>query len=359
VNDVEGTGQPATPIQPGATGADEARELGAMLREMRLAHKRELDEIADELRIRPNYLRAIEEGRYGDLPGSTYALGFVRAYADYLGFDVNEAARRFKTATGTTIAATNLVLPSPVAEGRLPTGAVLFVAAILAVLVYGGWYVLSTEGHDPDAVVSAIPSRVAQAVREAMPERSTAPESPRVALTLKPEGTRAGAPAPPSAAPAARPEAATGETAEVDSDAQDVDEEEDSAPPEPEQLASAAAASTRIVLVARADSWVEVRDAAGAPVFSRVMRKDDRYEVPDLPGLLMMTGNAGGIDVMVDGRAAPALGTSGSVKRNIVMDPDRLLAGTAVPPPPPPPTTSPTAIQATTPTSASPAPVPQ
>jgi hypothetical protein len=44
---------------------------------------------------------------------------------------------------------------------------------------------------------------------------------------------------------------------------------------------------------------------------------------------------------------------SGSVKRNIAMDPDRLMAGTAVPPPPPPPP----AAQATTPPSA--APVPQ
>jgi cytoskeleton protein RodZ len=140
----------------------------------------------------------------------------------------------------------------------------------------------------------------------------------------------------------------------ADSDAQDVDEDEDAAPPEPEQLASDAAAATRIVLVARADAWVELRDSSGSPVYSRVMRKDERYEVPDQPGLLMMTGNAGGLDVLVDGRIAPSLGTAGSVKRNIVMDPDRLLAGTAVPPPPPPPS-----AQATTPTSAGPAPVPQ
>jgi cytoskeleton protein RodZ len=352
---VEGTGQPAAPIQQ--SGADEARELGAMLREMRLAHKRDLDDVADELRIRPAYLQAIEEGRYADLPGSTYALGFVRAYADFLGFNANEAARRFKAATGAAPQQTNLVLPAPVPAGGLPTGAVLFAAAILAMVVYGGWYVLSTAGHDPDAVVSSIPARIAEAVRDVLPERSTMPDPPRVAVPLKPEETQARTPAsaaPPATASASTPEAATGETSVADNDAQDVDEDEDAAPGEPEQLASdAAAAATRIVLIARADAWVELRDSSGAPIYSRVMRKDDRYEVPDRPGLLMMTGNAGGVDIIVDGRMMPSLGTPGSVKRNIVMDPARLLAGTAVPPPPPP------SAQPTTPTSAGPTPVPQ
>ena len=325
-----------------------------MLREMRQAHKRDLDEIADELRIRSSYLQAIEEGRYADLPGTTYALGFVRAYADFLGFDAREAARRFKAATGAAPQQTNLVLPAPVPAGGLPTGAVLFAAAILAMVVYGGWYVLSTEGHDPDAVVSSIPTRIAEAVREALPERSTTPDSPRVAMPLKPDERQAGVPAaPPVSAPTPTSEAAIGETSVADSEAHEVDEDEDSAPGEPEQLASdAAAAATRIVIVARADAWVELRDPTGTPVYSRVMRKDDRYEVPDTPGLLMMTGNAGGIDIMVDGRATPSLGTPGSVKRNIVMDPDRLLAGTAVPTPPPPPPSA----QATTPTSAAPLP---
>jgi cytoskeleton protein RodZ len=353
---VEGTGQPAAPIQQ--SGADEARELGAMLREMRLAHKRDLNDVADELRIRPAYLQAIEEGRYADLPGSTYALGFVRAYADFLGFNANEAARRFKAATGAAPQQTNLVLPAPVPAGGLPTGAVLFAAAILALGVYGGWYLLSTAGHDPDAVVSSIPARIAEAVRDVLPERSAVPDPPRIAVPLKPEETQVRTPAtaaPSATASAGTPEAATGETTVAD-DAQDVDEDEDSAPGEPEQLASdAAAATTRIVLIARADAWVELRDSSGAPIYSRVMRKDDRYEVPDRPGLLMMTGNAGGIDIVVDGRVTPSLGSAGSVKRNIVMDPERLLAGTAVPPPPPPPPSA----QATSPTSAGPTPVPQ
>lgn len=332
-------------------GVPEALELGATLREMRLARKRDIDEIADELRIRSSYLQAIEEGRFADLPGSTYALGFVRAYADALGLDANDAARRFKAAMGAGSTQPNLILPSPVAEGRLPTGAVLLVAALLAILVYGGWYVLTTEGHDPGAVVASLPSRVVSVVRDALPERKTEPPAATVSLTPPPQSQtqpqrqsitrQEAAPGAPASDQSAVGTAATGtatESAASEDDDEDVDEEEDTAPLPPEQVQEAAA-STHIVLVAHADAWVELRDAGGAQIYSRVLRKDERYEVPDRSGLLMMTGNAGGVEVLVNGRPAPPLGPMGAVKRNIVMDPDRLLAGTAVPAAPPLPTT--------------------
>jgi len=456
---VEGTGQPAT--QSANDGINEAIELGATLKEMRLALKRDLDDIAEELRIRRGYLEAIEEGRFSDLPGATYALGFVKAYAETLGFDASDAARRFKSAVGGGTPQPNLILPAPVPSGGLPTGAVLLVAATLAVLVYGAWYVMSTEGHDPGAMVATLPGRVADVVRNAMPEREAEPREamPRGAVAIRPLPVPAAEePAAPTGesaptAPAAPATAASGvspspppvastqppaasvppstTTAAADEADQDIDEDEDTPPPPPEQVvnetpppppsaqppkpapasaaasggsaskppapaatstsaltppplataaakppaalspspasnsavsqqaalpASPAAASAapsgahRIVLIARADSWVELRDPSGASVYSRVLRKDERYEVPERQGLVMMTGNAGGVEVLVDGRAVPALGSSGAVKRNIVMDPDRLLAGTAVPPSPPPVEAQPVPPQSATPT---------
>ena len=47
----------------------------------------DLDAIGEALRIKPVFLAALEQGRTEDLPGPTYAIGFVRAYAHYLGFD--------------------------------------------------------------------------------------------------------------------------------------------------------------------------------------------------------------------------------------------------------------------------------
>ena len=48
------------------------------LRETRMAHGYDLRDVATMLRIRYPYLLAIEEGRYQELPGSTYAIGFLR-----------------------------------------------------------------------------------------------------------------------------------------------------------------------------------------------------------------------------------------------------------------------------------------
>ncbi|MEI9886891.1 MAG: putative PEP-binding protein [Rhizomicrobium sp.] len=48
------------------------------------------------LKIRKDHLEAIEEDRLDALPGRTYAVGFVRSYADYLGLDVGQCVERFK-----------------------------------------------------------------------------------------------------------------------------------------------------------------------------------------------------------------------------------------------------------------------
>jgi cytoskeleton protein RodZ len=83
----------------------------------------------------------------------------------------------------------------------------------------------------------------------------------------------------------------------------------------------------RIVLVAEAESWVQVRATSGELLLTRVLRPGDRYLVPDRPGLVMMTGNLGALQVIVDGEVAPGLGPLGVIGRDIPLDADRLLAG--------------------------------
>ena len=70
--------------------------VGDLLRRTREGFGQDIDAVAMQLRIRNNYLRAIETGRFRDLPGSTYAVGFVRTYAEYLGLDAQEVLRRFR-----------------------------------------------------------------------------------------------------------------------------------------------------------------------------------------------------------------------------------------------------------------------
>ena len=86
---------------------------------------------------------------------------------------------------------------------------------------------------------------------------------------------------------------------------------------------------SRVVITAVDDSWVQVQGPDNELLLTRILHAGDSYRVPDRPGLVMVTGNAGGLEVKVDDSVAPALGPLGVVMRNIALDPDRLLSGTA------------------------------
>ena len=86
----------------------------------------------------------------------------------------------------------------------------------------------------------------------------------------------------------------------------------------------------RVVITAIDDSWVQVQGPDNELLLTRILHAGDTYRVPDRPGLVMVTGNAGGLEIQVDDAPAPALGPLGVVIRNIALDPDRLLAGTAI-----------------------------
>jgi cytoskeleton protein RodZ len=47
-------------------------------------------------------------------------------------------------------------------------------------------------------------------------------------------------------------------------------------------------------------------------------------------GLILRTGNAGALAILVDGKPAPAIGAVGTLRRNVMLEPEALLAGTAV-----------------------------
>ncbi|RYI81313.1 MAG: DUF4115 domain-containing protein [Acetobacteraceae bacterium] len=85
-------------------------------------------------------------------------------------------------------------------------------------------------------------------------------------------------------------------------------------------------------LRAKAETWVQVRDTrAGSTLMNRVLKPGETYAVPAREGLLLSTGNAGGLDIVVDGQVAPGLGAAQAVRRDVPLEPDRLRAGVPVP----------------------------
>lgn len=82
-----------------------------------------------------------------------------------------------------------------------------------------------------------------------------------------------------------------------------------------------------VIVRAVAESWIEVRDATGAIIFTKLMQPGESWTVPREPGLTLTTGNAGGTQLVVDGTVAASLGAPGEVERNQPLDPGLIKSG--------------------------------
>jgi cytoskeleton protein RodZ len=343
------------------------RPIGELLRERREELRLDINDIGEILRIKPAFLAAIEHSRPEDLPGPTYVIGFVRAYARHLGLDHDWVLERYKAESAGVHARPDLSLPVPLGERSVPGGPILLVALILAICGYGTWFYLSTgERTRPERVAAVPPALQMQpeqaaaardgdaAVSGSKPAADAAmpanPANPRLSSGLFPGSAAAGtsepaaSPAPPVTPPAAAPPtpasippAAAGNPPAAAANAPAASQTQTAmatpqAPPAPAAPAgdNNAGAAGRIEIRATADCWVQVRAPDQSIVFSRVLKSGETYRVPARSGLVMRTGNAGALTIVVDGKSAPSLGPLGTLRRNIVLDPAALIGGTAV-----------------------------
>jgi Helix-turn-helix domain len=85
-----------TPVDP----VSPLKSVGQELRDARERRGKQLEDVSRALKIRPNCLDAIEEGRFEDLPGRAFTIGFVARYARYLQLDVGNLQQRLDAEMG-------------------------------------------------------------------------------------------------------------------------------------------------------------------------------------------------------------------------------------------------------------------
>ena len=86
-----------------------------------------------------------------------------------------------------------------------------------------------------------------------------------------------------------------------------------------------------IVIKAKTTSWIQVRDdTANEILLTRLLREGDSYNVPKRRGLMLSAGNAGALNIFVDGKVVPSIGGIGDVRREVHLDAAKLKAGKAV-----------------------------
>ncbi len=83
----------------------------------------------------------------------------------------------------------------------------------------------------------------------------------------------------------------------------------------------------RVVFKLTGDSWIRVDEADGNTLFRRFLRAGEVYNAPDRSDLTFSVGNAGAIEVAIDGEAAPALGGNGELRQKLPLDADALKRG--------------------------------
>ena len=314
-----------------------------------------LSDVAAMLRIRPSYLEALEAGRLNQLPGNVYALGFLRSYATALGLDAAEVGRRFRAEAGEIPRHSELVFPTPVPERGLPAGALILLGLFLVGGAYIGWYHLSGEGKLPAETITPVPTRLAPLADQALPgpdgrvqiAEPPAPPPPVPARAraedngqFEPRQAAADSPAPvpppPPAAPVEEMRAASmpGGTATtaiampVPPPIRQIDPPALPQSGSPATGADAASSDTpRVVLHFTGDTWVQVKERGGQALLTRVMKAGEIFPVPDRPNLILNTGNAGRVEILVDGVQVPPIGGQGAVRKDVPLDPEPLKEG--------------------------------
>jgi cytoskeleton protein RodZ len=129
-------------------------DIGSSLREARLRQELDFPELEERTKIRPKYLRALEDERFDILPAPTYVRGFLRSYAEALGLDgqpfVDEYNSRFTVGEDDTPLRARRA-PAPRRE-RGPRESRMAVAALVAIavataLVIAAWKFGGPEGE--------------------------------------------------------------------------------------------------------------------------------------------------------------------------------------------------------------------
>jgi cytoskeleton protein RodZ len=395
------------------------REVGVQLRKARIARGEEIEDVAENLRIRPSYLFGLEQGDLSVMPGRTYALGFLRSYAQYLGFDGDDLIVQIRSSVADLTGKAHLHGRTPLSESGLPKLPILVVSLAALAGIYAGWAYVDGSGQAEIELVAEVPDDLQQeavtpseavsspaAVRETpRPEAAPADITPAIAPLAEPEadasdlqevfpnasaraptvlpsiasGSAAAPPADLANAPPRATQDRTAGSAPIDvataalepgagaqpassAPAVTVRPAPDAAqaaptlpgpppsgqePPEGSSMRGAAevlaglapvatdaaaptiyrtdAAAARVILRARSSAWVHVSSTNNDYLWVKTLQPGDAFLVPDRPDLVLWTGNAGGIEVIVDGAPLPPLGPEARVVRDVSLQPQALL----------------------------------
>lgn len=312
--------------------------VGQDLRAARLRRGDDLATVSKALKIRKDHLEALEEDRLEALPGRTYAIGFARSYADYLGLDPIVSVERFKREiAGRGEAPQPAVFSEEHDERRLPHGWLIIAVVVLGLVVYGAVRLarsadtLLTEPVAPvptnlaahaggsakiprhAPAVSKPPEPVAPAATTPLPGNVTGANTVPLAVA-NPDGLLGSGPGAMSEPPQAV-SPANGQTASL------------TPPPAAPQghVYGAQNGDARVILHAVRPARVLVEASDGTVYINRTLAAGDSYRVPDRVGITLTTPDGGAVEFELDGQQMGAAGRPRQMTEAISLDPQAIV----------------------------------
>lgn len=271
-----------------------------------------VEDVFKATRIQTRHIEALEADQYDRLPHPTFVKGFIKSYCRLLGLDENDAVLRFEVYMRETSEKHEFQRSAheeaPAAEGDLggprlsarTIGILLAAFGVVIIIVFYAVFWRSPSGVEPHPAAEVVekaettPPAAAEpgpaedgAEKKEAPAAITPREAPKEAVTRK-TSVKEAAPAAPAgqAAQAAKPPAVKRHTLQVT--ASDV-------------------------------VWVKVTIDDGES-FDVTLKPGEKISWKAASAFVLVVGNAGGVEIVYDGKALPALGTAGEVVRLELSD---------------------------------------
>jgi cytoskeleton protein RodZ len=312
--------------------------VGQDLRAARLKRGDELAQVSRALKIRKDHLEALEEDRLEDLPGKTYAIGFVRSYARYLGLDSDRYVERFKhEISGRSEEQSREPAPIHQEEARhyLPQGWRIIAGVVVVLLGYGLWHLMAPSGDTSQQVPEAPVLNPPKPKPAPQPQAVVAPSqsaTPSPATDAVPPNNAPGTPGqqaaatPPPASGAKTPATSTTQMAAPPTSSSSAPAASQAAvPAAPAEPRAFGGGASRVVLRAHAPVRVTVKGPDGSTLLNRDLSAGDTYQAPDEPGVTLAISDAGALEVDVDGKNLGPVGQPQQVLGRVSLEPDSLM----------------------------------
>lgn len=317
---------------------------GETLRKARENKNWSLADVAAQLNLTTQRLGQLEAGQFDQLPGHTFARGYVRAYAKLLGMDQTLIVQEFDQYTGTNATGSNVHGLGRIEEPmRLSQNLLRLVCLVLLLALVGGGFLwwqdqsagrageaggislghVEVDGADGTTEIHPLDEPEDQAVADAGGQPENLPLEVSPELAAQPENPAGEAVTPPASAsttptgtvqaPAAPVVTAPAQTPTVAPTAPAVAQAAPSAPAAP---VVAAAGEGVVALDFSANCWFSLTDGNGKVVATGLKRAGEKLEVSGKAPLELRLGFARGAQVRYNGQVVDvAPFTSGETAR--------------------------------------------